>query len=156
MGRERHYATRNLAAGQQVPVLSHAVVPNQAEFEWLRPDGTVLRADTGKGRTVWWTFAGSHVNRALAVLFRRGSGLTVQAESLAMRFHAPAGEVLRHFSELSTTNYLLNEEDLDSDAAKLKFSDLLPQRLRNDLITRRTANPEMVSSTLRQKAILIT
>ncbi len=123
----------------------------KAEFEWLRPDGTVLREDTGKGRTVWWTFAGSRVNHALATLLRRSSGLTAQPDSLAIRFHAPATDVLHQLTQLFTTNadYLQVPAEPDSSAdATLKFSDLLPDYLRTKLLTGRAADPETLFATL--------
>ena len=96
---------------------------------------------------VWFTFAGTLANLALARALRESLGVGVKSDSLALTFDTV--ESVQHIADaIETVRCLLPESllpEIDEQAISgLKFSDCLSPELAHRVLSARYADPEAV------------
>jgi ATP-dependent Lhr-like helicase len=100
----------------------------RAEYDWVKPDATMLRSDMAAGCSDWWTFAGQKANEHLRRLLQG----TIKLESNTDNFcvQIPVAVSVEGFSQalsmLRQSPATAIEAGAVGDISDLKFSECLP------------------------------
>ena len=129
------------------------------EFDFLSEDATTALTSQSERRTHWWTFAGLRANASLADEMRELYGMNATADNLAIKIEGGP-----KVAELESVRAALRQNPPHSgsciEVAKaiedLKFSECLPIRLAESMLSVRLSDPEAVARTLDQSLRILT
>ncbi|MGE3313100.1 MAG: DEAD/DEAH box helicase [Limisphaerales bacterium] len=128
----------------------------RAEYAWAARDATVLRVAGDGAGTEWWTFGGLQANRVLL------AGLAGIVDGLGgvddFAVHSPlsVGEVLERIQRLDPAVSQWGKIELDEDSEKaLKFAELLPERLRHEVLMSRWVPEDVVAAILKRRRVVV-
>jgi ATP-dependent Lhr-like helicase len=115
----------------------------RAEYDWVKPDATMLRSDMAAGCSDWWTFAGKKANEHLRRLLNEATKLKSAAENFCLRVQTSvsAEDFAQTLCTINGSPTSETETAVVEDRGDLKFSECLPPKtLRSVLHHRQDAN----------------
>lgn len=111
------------------------------DFSWARAAHTFLVSETQREETRWWTFAGASINQALVDLLCSLTSAPIDSDSLSIEIPLSPREVrpmIEGLQQSPPDTVPTADSELLSEG--MKFSELLPTRLREAVLRARTAS----------------
>jgi ATP-dependent Lhr-like helicase len=125
----------------------------RTEFSYLKADGHTLAVLTDARRVEWFNFAGAVANDVISSHLARTSGMSCQANDLALFFPdcPDTAKLLEALSALETQQIEENATFDDRAIEALKFHECLPPLLQQTVLRSRLVNHAVLDSVLSQR-----
>jgi ATP-dependent Lhr-like helicase len=149
-GAVKHVLTSSTVSSLWCTRAQTAMEKIRTEFGYLKADGHTLAILAGTGRVDWFNFAGGVANDIISSHLARTSGITCQANDLALSFSA-CPDVTRLLEQLSAleTQQVEQHASFDDRAVEaLKFHECLPAELQQAVLKSRLVNREVLDAVL--------